>query len=238
MEITGQLTRQRALIGAGVLLVALVGGGKLLLGSGAASAPARVAGPPGAGGQGTRAGGAGAASAGSTASAGSPPSAASPNAAGATSGLPAASGRPLLVIHVVGAVRRPGLYRLAEGARAADALSRAGGPTANATLAAIDLAAPIADGQQVAVPRRDDAGASPAPHPSPGAGLAARMGPVHLNTATVEQLDALPGIGPTTAQKIVDYRQQHGSFRSVDELDAIPGIGLARIDQLRKLVAP
>ncbi len=64
------------------------------------------------------------------------------------------------------------------------------------------------------------------------------MGPLHLNTATVAQLDALPGIGPSTAQKIVDYRQEHGFFRSVDELDAISGIGLAKIDQLRELVAP
>lgn len=223
MEITGQLTRQRALIGAGVLLVALVGGGKLLLGSGAASAPVRVAGPPVAG---------------SAPADGSVPAGGSPTGTAATPGLPAARSRPVLVIHVVGAVRRPGLYRLAEGARAADAVSRAGGPTANADLEAIDLAAPIADGQQVAVPRRADAGASLAPTSPPGAGLAARMGPVHLNTATAEQLDTLPGIGPSTAQKIVDYRHEHGSFRSVDELDAIPGIGLAKIDQLRKLVAP
>ena len=227
MEITGQLTRQRALIGAGVLLAALAAGGKLLLGSGAASPPVRVAGPQ----AGVAAGGAAAAGGAVSAAAGLAAAAAGPAPAAAPTG-------PGLVIHVVGAVRRPGLYRLAEGARAADAVSRAGGPTTNANLEAIDLAAPIADGQQVAVPRRDDAGASPAPHPSPGAGLAARMGPVHLNTATVEQLDALPGLGPATAQKIVDYRQKHGSFRSVDELDAIPGIGLAKIDQLRKLVAP
>ena len=232
MEITGQLTRQRALIGAGVLLVALVGGGKLLLGSGAACAPVRIAEPPAAGGQITHSCGA------RIASAGSAPTVVSPVGAGATPGLPAASGRPLLVIHVVGAVRRPGLYRLAEGARAADALSRAGGPTANADLEAIDLAALIADGQQVAVPRRADMGAGPAPNPSPGACPAARAGPVHLNSATVEQLDALPGIGPSTAQKIVDYRQEHGAFRSVDELDAVSGIGLAKIDQLRTLVAP
>ena len=231
MEITGQLTRQRALIGAGVLLVALAAGGKLLLGSGAASQPVRVAGPPAGAGP-----GAGAVSAGSAAAPAT--SGAAPSTAGATPGLPTASARPVLVIHVVGAVRRPGVYRLAEGARAADAVSRAGGPTTNANLEAIDLAALIADGQQVAVPRRDDAGASPAPASPPGAGLAARMGPVHLNTATVEQLDALPGLGPATAQKIVDYRRKHGFFRSVDELDAIPGIGLAKIDQLRKLVAP
>lgn len=143
---------------------------------------------------------------------------------------------PRLVVHVVGAVRRPGLYRLPEGSRIADAVTRAGGATAKADLAAVNLAAPLADGMQVAVPRRappleDAAGAAES-------GAALPSGPVRLNTATVEQLDALPGIGPVTAQKILDYRQQHGAFASVDELDAVPGIGPARLEQLRELVAP
>ena len=141
-----------------------------------------------------------------------------------------------VVVDVVGAVRRPGLYRLTEGARIADALDRAGGATPRAQLELVNLAAPIADGEQIVVPRR---GAG-APTAAGGSGTAsgAPTGPVHLNTATLEQLDALPGVGPVTAQKILDYRQEHGAFGSVDELDAIPGIGPARLGQLRDLVAP
>ncbi len=142
---------------------------------------------------------------------------------------------PRLVVHVVGAVRRPGLYRLAQGTRIADAVARAGGATAKADLAQVNLAAPLADGEQVVVPRRAGSGAVA---PGPAAGEAPPSGPVQLSTATLEQLDALPGVGPVTAQKILDYRAKHGAFRSVDELDAIPGIGPARLDQLRELVVP
>ena len=138
-----------------------------------------------------------------------------------------------LVVDVVGAVRRPGLYRLRAGARIADALSRAGGTTPKADLEQVNLAAPLADGEQVVIPRRLAGGGSAAPGGGP-----APNHPVQLSTATVEQLDALPGIGPVTAQKIVNYRTQHGAFTSVEELDAIPGIGPARIDQLRGLVVP
>jgi competence protein ComEA len=138
-----------------------------------------------------------------------------------------------VVVDVVGAVRSPGLYRFRQGARIADAVARAGGATRKADLALVNLAAPLADGQQIVVPRRvKSAGAAAA------AGGAGGTGPVHLNTATLEQLDALPGVGPVTAQKILDYRQEHGAFSSVDELDAVPGIGPARLDQLRDLVAP
>lgn len=141
-----------------------------------------------------------------------------------------------LVVHVVGAVRRPGLYRLPAGSRIADAVKRAGGATRRADTALVNLAAPIADGLQVVVPRR----MSPAAAGAAGAaeGAAAPQGPVHLNTATAEDLDALPGVGPVTAEKILAYRQEHGAFSSVDELDAIPGIGPARLEQLRELVAP
>ena len=134
---------------------------------------------------------------------------------------------PKLVVHVAGAVRAPGLYRLAEGARVADAVARAGGATAPADTAAINLAAPLADGMQVLVPSR-----------VPGAGATAAPGRVSISSASVAELDALPGIGPVTAQKIVDYRLAHGGFRSVDDLDAIPGIGPARVEQLRDLVTP
>ncbi len=141
-----------------------------------------------------------------------------------------AAATPALVVHVAGAVRQPGLYRLAEGKRVADAVARAGGATAPADTAAINLAAPLADGMQVVVPRRV-AGAA-------GAAAAAAPGRVSLGSASAAELDALPGVGPVTAQKIVDYRAAHGGFRSVDDLDAIPGIGPARIEQLRDLTTP
>jgi len=136
-----------------------------------------------------------------------------------------------LVVHVVGAVRHAGLYRLPEGARVADAVRRAGGPTPRAEVALVNLAAPLADGQQVVVPARVSPGAA-------GSAVPGVVAKVSLASATVDDLDALPGIGPVTAEKIVGWRQSHGSFRSVEDLDAIPGIGPARIEQLRDLVTP
>ena len=138
---------------------------------------------------------------------------------------------PPVVVHVVGAVRQPGLYRLSRGERVADAVDRAGGAAPGADLALINLAAPVADGQQVVVPSRAASGAGA---DAGGAG----DGVVHLNSATADQLDELPGVGPVTAQKIVDYRDRHGAFTSVRELDAIPGIGPSRLEQLKGLVAP
>ena len=149
---------------------------------------------------------------------------------------PVAAAKPAtpaeVVVDVVGAVRRAGLYRLPQGSRIADAVTRAGGATRKADLALVNLAAPVSDGTQIVVPVRAPAVAGGGSEPS------APAGPVHLNTATLEDLDALPGVGPVTAQKILDYLQQHGAFASVDELDAIPGIGPKRLDQLRDLVAP
>ena len=136
-----------------------------------------------------------------------------------------------LVVDVAGAVRRPGLYHLAAGTRIADAVAAAGGATAKADIALVNLAAPLADGEQVLVPARGAVTASASGAPSPTA-------PLDLNTANLEQLDALPGVGPATAQKIVDYRQAHGPFRSVDELEAVPGIGPAKLAQLKGLVIP
>ncbi len=145
--------------------------------------------------------------------------------------IPVAAAAPArLVVHVAGAVRRPGLYRLPDGARVAEAVHRAGGATQGADLAAINLAAKVADGIQVVVPARLPAGTV--------GGAAPRAGPVSLGSATLQQLDELPGVGPVTAQKILDYRAAHGGFRSVDDLDAVPGIGPARIEQLRDLVTP
>lgn len=136
-----------------------------------------------------------------------------------------------LVVHVVGAVRAPGLYELAEGSRVDDAIREAGGPKAKAALEFVNLAAPVADGQQVVVPTRGKLPAAPAGSTASTAG-----GKVHLNSATLEDLDALPGIGPVTAQKILDYRTAHGAFQSLDELDAVSGIGPARLAQLKPLV--
>ena len=143
------------------------------------------------------------------------------------------SSAPALVVDVAGAVRRPGLYRLARSSRIADAIALAGGFTRRADRVAVNLAAPVADGEEIVVPARGagTAGASSGAGPSPTA-------PLDLNTATLEQLDALPGIGPTTAQKILDYRQAHGPFHSVADLDAVPGIGQGRIEQLKGLVIP
>jgi competence protein ComEA len=139
---------------------------------------------------------------------------------------------PPIIVDVVGAVRRSGLYRLREGMRVADAVEKAGGPTAKADLTAINLAAPVVDGQQILVPSRVAATGAGGGGVLPGAGLK-----VSLSSATLEQLDALPGVGPVTAQKILDYRATH-PLRSADDLDAIPGIGPARVEQLRDLVTP
>ncbi len=148
---------------------------------------------------------------------------------------PSASAARPLVVDVAGAVRRPGLYHLERGARVADAVARAGGLTRRAEPAAVNLAAPLADGEQVLVATRG----SPVAGAGSGAASAGAAGaPVSLNSATAEELDALPGVGPVTAQKIVAYRLEHGPFTSVDGLDAIPGIGPAKLGDLRPLVVP
>ena len=161
--------------------------------------------------------------------------ASAPTAPATTSLLRPAASPPAkrLVVHVVGAVRRPGLYRVRDGSRVADAVARAGGATARADLTAVNLAAPVVDGSQVLLPPRAGPGAVAA-----DSGVPAATAKVSLSSATLEQLDALPGVGPVTAQRILDHRERSGAFGSVDDLDAVPGIGPARLEQLRELVTP
>jgi competence protein ComEA len=166
-------------------------------------------------------------------------------ASAATVRLEDAGGPRRALVHVAGAVRRPGVYRLPDGARVQDALRRAGGAARRADLAAINLAARVADGQQVVVPLRAAAGAgggaagAASPGAAGGGSGAAAGGPrVSLNTATLEQLDTLAGVGPATAQKILDWRREHGGFRSVDDLSQVPGIGPKRLGALRDRVQP
>ena len=137
-----------------------------------------------------------------------------------------------LVVDVAGAVRRPGVYRVRAGARVEDALRRAGGPTRRADLSQINRAAKLEDGRQVLVPIRPPrTGAAVLP----GA-VSTPAVPLNLNTATLEQLDTLDGVGPATAQKILDYRTTHGGFGSVEDLGEIPGIGEKRLAALRDKV--
>jgi competence protein ComEA len=138
-----------------------------------------------------------------------------------------------LYVHVAGAVRRPGLIRVPAGTRVAVALERAGGPTRRADLTLVNLAAQLQDGQQIVVPvagAAASAGAT-AEGAAPGA-------PIHLSSATVDQLDGIDGIGPTLAERIVEYRDTHGGFRALDELSQVDGIGEKRLATLRDALQP
>ena len=159
---------------------------------------------------------------------GGEPAAAAPAAAITVQDNGAGGGGGSVVVHVAGAVRNAGVYRLRAGARVNDALARAGGATPRADLSQVNLAAKVEDGRQILVPRRVKAGAA-SPTTAPGQ-------PVNLNTATLEQLDELDGIGPATAQSILDYREEQGGFGSVEELGNVPGIGEVRLASLREQV--
>jgi competence protein ComEA len=142
-----------------------------------------------------------------------------------------------ILVHVVGQVRRPGVVRLAAGARVQDAVRAAGGATRRADLAAVNLARAAVDGEQVFVPKPGEkAPAGSGPAGSGTSGPAVSGGQVDLNTADETQLDALPGVGPVIAGRIVAWRDEHGRFSSVDELTEVSGIGDATLERLRPLV--
>ncbi len=169
---------------------------------------------------------------------------------------PVSTRSPALVVDAAGSVRRPGLYRLAPGARVNDLVRIAGGLRSGADPGRLNLAAPLADGQRLYVPKigelttpvpvgptgGPDGGAastatSQAASPDRDGGVAAGPAvPIDLNTATADQLDTLPGVGPSTAASIIDYRTQHGPFHSVDELLDVRGIGDAKLAALRAKV--
>jgi competence protein ComEA len=140
-----------------------------------------------------------------------------------------------ITIDIVGAVRRPGVLVLPAGSRARDALRRAGGALRSADLGSLNLAVRLADGEMVVVPRKGAAATVVPPGSGDGGGAVAI---VHLNSATVEELDGLDGIGPSLAARIVAWRTAHGGFHTIDDLSEVSGIGPARLEALRGRVAP
>lgn len=146
--------------------------------------------------------------------------------------------RPLVtaepLVHVAGAVKRPGVYRIGGDSRVIQAVRLAGGPTPGADLSGLNLAAPVADGQQIVVPRRAPVSAGG----GAGSGAGGRSGPVSLSSATQSDLEALDGVGPALATRIIEWRKAHGGFSSLDQLDEVPGIGPARMETLRPHLAP
>jgi competence protein ComEA len=140
-----------------------------------------------------------------------------------------AEGTRDVVVHVAGDVRRPGVYRLPAGSRVTDAVRRAGGFAGGANEDAINLAARLSDGQQVVVPGPGTAASSSA---------GGQTGPISLGSASAEQLDGIEGIGPVTAQKIIEFRDQHGGLSSVNQLDQVDGIGPSTMQTLRAALQP
>lgn len=139
----------------------------------------------------------------------------------------------ILTVHVAGAVANPGLYRIAEGTRVADAISRAGGPVPDAVTDDINLAARVTDGQKITVPRKTPDQAPQIPGETPARESSTL---VNINTAGPQELERLPGVGPAMAARIVEHRRKNGPFSSVDDLDGVQGIGPSKMEALRDLV--
>jgi competence protein ComEA len=157
-----------------------------------------------------------------------------PSGGGATAPTSASPSPEIVVlVDVAGWVREPGVYEFTEGARVIDAIDAAGGARPGALLQALNLAAPLADGTQVLVPREGQEGVAP----PPVSGGAVAGGLVNVNTATATELEELPGIGEVIAQAIVDYRTENGPFASVDQLLDVSGIGDATLEDIRDLVS-
>ncbi|MHB8895207.1 MAG: helix-hairpin-helix domain-containing protein [Candidatus Geothermincolia bacterium] len=152
----------------------------------------------------------------------------------AAGGIPTSSARAkTLTVHIAGAVLSPGLYSLPEGSRVADALNKAGGPAADAMLDDLNLAARLQDAQKILVPRRE----ATVPPVTEVGETAAGTSLVNVNTADAAGLDNLPGVGPSLAARIIDYRKKNGPFSSVEDLDNVEGIGPSKLESLRDLVA-
>jgi competence protein ComEA len=160
----------------------------------------------------------------------------------AASATPKSTAPSVITVHVAGAVAHPGVYQLSPNSRVADGVRAAGGAARDASLDDVNLAAPLVDGGYVRIPKVGEQPAGVVQPAGPAGGTPAAgaavlpAGPLDLNSATVEQLDALPGVGPTMAAAIVAFRTQRGRFRSVDELDEVAGIGPTRLERLRPLV--
>ncbi len=150
--------------------------------------------------------------------------------------------KPPIEVQVVGGVVRPGVYELPEGSRVQDAVDAAGGMLANADPNSINLAARLEDGQQVVVPGGGTSSTGSSQGTAPFTVIPTIGSPlsnselVNINTATVGELDSLPGIGPTTAQNIVNYRQQHGPFSQIEDIMNVPGVGPATFDSIKDLI--
>ncbi|MBW3622483.1 MAG: helix-hairpin-helix domain-containing protein [Armatimonadetes bacterium] len=140
----------------------------------------------------------------------------------------------LLVVHVAGAVKKPGVYALAPGKRVIDAVNKAGGAARSADLDSLNLAARIGDGQQIFIPAKGSGtGPSSPSRRSAAKSVKTASGMVNVNTATLEELDRLPGVGPSTAQKIMEYRDSHGPFTSPEGLLEVKGIGPKKLEKMR-----
>ncbi len=141
-----------------------------------------------------------------------------------------------IVVNVVGAVPRPGLYEFAEGSRVQDAINAAGGLLADADVASLNLAARLEDGQQLVIPFSGEGNTANSFSLAQPTQSGSSVELININTATLDELDDLPGIGPTTAQKIVDYRTEHGPFQSIEDIMNVSGIGPATFDRLKDLI--